>query len=94
MSVVSLRLKERDLKRIKELSAREGKDKSTVARELLASGWEFRMIRLYKEGKLSLGGLATRLDLTVSETIDLLAELGIKAPLEYDDYLKGFETVR
>ena len=52
------------------------------------------MIRLYKEGKLSLGGLATRLDLTVSETIDLLAELGIKAPLEYDDYLKGFEAVR
>ena len=94
MSVVSLRLKERDIKRIEELSTIEGKDKSTVARELLASGWEFRMIRFYKEGKLSLSGLAARLDLSVSETIDLLAELGIKAPIEYDDYIKGFEAVR
>ena len=94
MSVVSLRLKERDIKRIEELSTIEGKDKSTVARELLASGWEFRMIRFYKAGKLSLSGLAARLDLSVSETIDLLAELGIKAPIEYDDYIKGFEAVR
>lgn len=90
MSVVSLRLKERDVKRIKELSSLEGKDKSTVARELLASGWEFRMIRLYRDGKLSLGGLSARLDSSVSETIDMLAELGIKAPIEYDDYLSGF----
>ena len=34
------------------------KDKSTVARELIDYGWEFLMIKLYREGKLSLSTLA------------------------------------
>ena len=49
------------------------------------------MIRLYKEGKLLLNTLASRLDMSVSETIDLLSEFNIQSPIEYDDYLKGFE---
>ncbi len=92
MSVISLRLKDRDLKRIRELSSLEGKDKSTVARELLESGWELRMLRLYKAGKLSLSSLASRLGVSISEAIDLLSDLGIRAPIEYDDYIKGFEV--
>ena len=47
------------------------------------------MITLYREGKLSLSTLATRLELSVSETIGLLAEFGIESPIDYDDYLKG-----
>lgn len=31
--------------------------------------------------------------MSISETIDLLAEFGIKAPIEYDDYLKGFAVL-
>ncbi len=52
------------------------------------------MIRIYKEGKLSLSTLASRLDMAVSETIDLLSEFNIKSPIEYDDYLKGFEGLK
>jgi hypothetical protein len=52
------------------------------------------MLRYYKEGKLSLEGLAKKLDVSISETIDLLAELGIEAPIEFEDYLKGFEVFR
>lgn len=48
----------------------------------------------FKEGKLSLGGLAKKLDISISETIDLLAELGIEAPIEFEDYLKGFEVFK
>ncbi len=94
MSVISLRLKDRDLKRIEELSKLEHKDKSTIARELLEYGWDFLMLRYYKEGKLSLEGLAKRLDISISEAIDLLAELGIEAPIGFDDYLKGFEVFK
>jgi len=90
MSVMSIRLKEKDLKRITELSQMSKKDRSTVARELIEFGWKFMMIRLYKEGKLSLGRLSEKLELSLSETIDLLAEFGIEAPIEYDDYLQGF----
>ena len=69
------------------------KDRSTVARELLDYGWEFLMLRFYKQGKLSLSTLAANLELSVSETIDLLSEFGVESPIDYDDYLKGFETL-
>lgn len=92
MGIISLRLKDREIKRIEELSKTQYKDKSTVARELLEYGWQFLMVKLYKEGKLSLATLASKLDVSISETIDLLAELGVKAPIDYDDYLKGFEA--
>ncbi len=92
MGVISLRLKDRELKRINELSKMEHKDKSTIARELLEHGWDFLMVKYYKEGKLSLSGLASKIGISVSETIDLLSGLGIEVPIDYDDYLKGFEV--
>lgn len=52
------------------------------------------MVRYYKEGKLSLGGLAKKFDISISEALDLLAKLGIEAPIEYKDYLKGFEVFK
>ncbi|MEK7846400.1 MAG: hypothetical protein AAB257_05500 [Nitrospinota bacterium] len=94
MSVISLRLKDREIKRINELSKMGHKDKSTVARELIDYGWEFLMIKLYRDGKMSLSTLASKLELSVSETIDLLAEFGVESPIDYDDYLKGFETFK
>ena len=92
MGVISLRLKDRDLERLDELSKALHKDKSTMARELLEYGWDFLMLEYYKEGKLSLSGLAKKLDISVSEAIDLLKERGIEAPIGFDDYLKGFEV--
>ena len=94
MGVVSLRLKDRDLERLDELSKLERKDRSTAARELLEYGWEFLMLRHYKEGKLSLEGFSKKLNISISEAIDLLAELGIEAPIEFDDYLKGFNVFK
>jgi hypothetical protein len=38
--------------------------------------------------------LAKKLDISISEAIDLLAELGIEAPIEFEDYLKGFEVFK
>ena len=93
MGVISLRLKDRDLERLDELSKALHKDKSTMARELLEYGWDFLMLEYYKEGKLSLSALAKKLDLSISEAIDLLKERGIEAPIGFDDYLKGFEVI-
>lgn len=90
MSVISLRLKERELRRIDELSKMGRKDRSTVARELLDCGWELMMVKKYREGKLSLTSLGSKLECSVSEAIDLLAQLGVEAPIEFDDYLQGF----
>ncbi|MBI4687358.1 MAG: hypothetical protein HY756_06215 [Nitrospirae bacterium] len=91
MSVISLRLKDREIKRINELSKMGHKDKSAVARELIDYGWEFLMLKLYREGKMSLSALSEKLELSVSETIDLLSEFGVesryrKSQLEYERY--------
>jgi predicted HTH domain antitoxin len=64
-----------------------------MARELLEYGWDFLMLKYYQEGKLSLTGLAKKLDVSISEAIDLLKERGIEAPIGFDDYLKGFEVL-
>jgi hypothetical protein len=93
MGVISLRLEKSELKRIDDLSSQEHKGRSAVARELIQQGWQFRMLKQYREGKLSLGGLAKNMDLSVGEAIDLLAGLGIESPIEYEDYLKGFEVL-
>lgn len=44
------------------------------------------IIKLYKEGKISLEKTAKELDLSISETIDLLSEFGIRAPIDFGDY--------
>ena len=87
---VSIRLKETEIKFIKELSKKKNIDKSTAARELIEYGKVYFTILLYKDGKVSLGKAAKELELSISETIDLLAEFGIKSPLSYADYLKGY----
>ncbi len=92
MTVMSLRLTDRELRMIQGLSRAESKERSKVVRELLEEGWMFHMLRLYREGKLSLGRLAKYLNRSLSETIDLLSEFGQPAPIDYEDYLKGRKT--
>lgn len=94
MSVLSIRLKEKELERINELSKLRKEDKSTVAKELMDFGWDYLMVKLYKEGKLSLGTLSEKLDLSMSETFDRLAEFGVTSPIEYQEYLKGSEYLK
>jgi len=61
---------------------------------LIGYGLTYLMIRLYREGRLSLEKVARKLDLSISETIDLLSEFGTRAPIDYDDYLKGYEVMK
>lgn len=88
--VMSVRLDSRGLRRLRELARRQSKEMSAVARELMDYGWIFLMLREYREGKRSLDSFARELGVPISEAIDLLADLGVRSPLEYDDYLKGY----
>ena len=90
--VMSVRLGPEGLRRLRELSKREKKDMSAVARELMEYGWVFLMLRDYREGKRSLGSFAKELGVPLTEAIDLLADLGVRSPLEYDDYLKAYAS--
>ena len=53
----------------------------------------YLLIKQYKEGRLSLERLSKELNLSISETIDFLSEWGIQAPIDYDDYLEGYEVL-
>lgn len=89
-NVMSVRPGPEGFRRLKELAGREHKEMSAVARELMDYGWVFLMLREYREGKRSLGSFAKALGVPLSEAIDLLADVGVRSPVEYDDYLKGY----
>jgi len=55
-------------------------------------GLLYRAIKHYKKGKSSLERISKQLNLSISETMDMLAEFGVEAPIDYDDYLKGYEV--
>lgn len=92
MTVVSLRLSERELRMIRRLSQAESKERSQMVRELLEEGRMFHLLRLYRGGTLSLGHLARQLGKSLGETLDLLSEFGQTAPIDYGDYLEGQKT--
>jgi predicted HTH domain antitoxin len=94
MPVMSVRLTEQELKRLKTLAAEEKKEQSSVARELLMDGLKYKMLVAYKDGKVSLSKLSKILGISLSEAIDLLSSFGLQSPITYDDYLQGIETAR
>jgi len=94
MPVMSVRLTEQELKRLKALAAEEEREQSSVARELLMDGLKYKMLVAYKEGKVSLAKLSKMLGITLSEVVDLLSSFGFQSPISYDDYLQGLETAR
>ncbi len=91
---MSVRLSEKEAKLILTLAKEEEKEKSTEARELMMDGVKYKMLLAYKQGKVSTGSLAKKLELSLSDLFDLLASLGIPAPISYDDYLQGFKSGR
>ena len=91
---MSVRIDEEGMRRLRALAQQEKKELSAVARELMDHGWVFLMLREYRQGKISLGLLAKRLRVPLAEAIDLLSDLGVRSPLEYDDYLKSYRNAR
>jgi|TARA_Y100000310_G_scaffold312550_1_gene359960 hypothetical protein len=92
--VITLRLQERELGFIKELSRKENGDRSSAARKLIDYGWVYFILKNYREGKVSIGKASKELNLTITETIELLTDLGVKSPISYEEYLEGYESLK
>lgn len=88
-TVFSVRLDQEDLGAIQEIAREESIDKSTAVRELVEKGLLYVAIVKYKERKISLGKAAEMAQVSLSEMIDILAELGIESRLDMADYLEG-----
>ncbi len=94
MPVMSVRLSEKEAKLVQAIAKEEEKEKSSEARELMMAGIKYKMLVGYKNGKVSLGTLSKKLGISLSEALDLLASLGVPAPISYDDYLQGLQSTR
>jgi len=91
--VVSFRLSEKQKEIIENIASEENKDKSEVARELIDYGETFRAVKKYKEGEVSVGKMASELDITITEAMSLLAELGINSGITKEDQVEAKENL-
>lgn len=91
---MTVRLPKEDLEIVKQISIENKKDKSTVVRELIEQGKIYVAIIEYSQRKISIGKASEIAGLTISEMLDLLANLGIKNNIELDDYLAGNESLK
>ncbi len=51
-------------------------------------------VEKYKGKEISLGKAAELAGVPISKMIDVLGDLGVKNPIEYDDYARGLENLR
>jgi len=92
--VVSFRLSEKQKEIIENIASEENKDKSEVARELIDYGETFRAVKRYKKGKISIGKMASELDITITEAMSLLTELGINSGVTQEDQVEAKENLK
>lgn len=88
------RLPSEIIKGIKYRTKREGIDDSTSLRQLLHIGIKEYVIKLYKQGEISLREAAQITNLTIRDMLDILLEHGIKGNIKYDVQQKSLEIIK
>jgi len=63
-------------------------------RKLARMGFESYVTKEYKAGKITLREAADLLSLTLSETIDLLLEMGVKGNIHAGDVMRSLESMQ
>lgn len=94
MKVKSLRIPEDIDKAIEYVAKLEKLEKTQSLRKLTRMGFEFYVAKSYERGKLTLREVAELLNLTLSETIDILSEMGIKGNIKARDVMGSLKSVR
>lgn len=91
MNVKSIRIPNDMEKAIQYVAQSEKIEKSQTIRKLARLGFEYYVAKAYERGKLTLRELAELLNVTLSEAIDLLQELGIKGNIRSRDVLDSIK---
>jgi predicted HTH domain antitoxin len=87
MKKLSMRIPD-DMMEAAQLVAKEEKiEPSTAMRKLVRIGYETYVGNLYKQGKVTLRGAASLLNLNLMENVDLLLDAGIAGNLDATDVL-------
>lgn len=94
MNVTSIRIPKEIQKAMEYVSKVEKIEKVQSLRKLAQIGFEYYLAKTYQAGKLSLREVAHYLKLTLSETIDLLTDMGIKGGIRTSDVLASLKSVK
>ncbi len=92
-SVKTVRLSRSLVKAILHRVRTEKVDESTAIRQLLALGIEDYAVKLYLEGKVTLGEASTLANVTLREMIDILLAHGIKGNIRLDQQRKAIDFI-
>lgn len=92
MKVRSMRIPEDIDQAIEYVSKVEKIEKTQSLRKLARVGFEYYVVKAYQEGKITLREASNLLQLTLSETIDLLLEMGVKGNIRAKDVLASLNT--
>ncbi len=77
---------------INYVSQLEKIEKTQSLRKLARIGFEYYVAKSYKEGRITLRDASDLLKLSLSETIDLLAEMGVKGNIRAADVYASLMT--
>lgn len=95
---VSFRLEEATLEYLTQKAEEENLNLSDVIRRLLSKAIEIdkreKAIKLYREGKVSLGRAAEIADVSIWEMEEFLKERGISLQLSVESLKEGLENIR
>ncbi len=67
-------------------------EKAQSLRKLARIGFEYYIAKAYRDGKITLREASVLLNLTLSETIDLLADMGVKGNIRAADVYASLMT--
>ena len=93
MKVKSIRIPEEIDRAVDYVARSEKIEKTSSIRKLTRMGFELYVAKSYERGKISLREASKLLNLTLSETIDLLMETGVKGNIRVKDVMDSLKTL-
>ncbi len=93
MKVKSIRIPEEIDRAVDYVARSEKIEKITSIRKLTRMGFELYVAKSYERGKISLREASKLLNLSLSETIDVLMETGVKGNIRVRDVMDSLKTV-
>lgn len=91
---MSIRMDDENYEFLNQHSKEEKADLSKAVRDLVDKGRVMLAVERYRKHEVSISKAALLAGYSVSKMMATLAEFGVEANLEHDDYLAGVEHLR
>ena len=93
MKVKSIRIPEDINQAVDLVSKIENLENTQAIRKLIRIGFKHYVVSLYREGKLSLREVSNLLEISLSETIDLMILMGISGNIRASDVMDSLRSI-